>query len=194
LAVDRESSDTGQPAAVLSDRADARVAARRRQLMLGAAAVLPSVITLPSGAQTAVASSKRCFIGPNTDAPIRFVQMPDGWLRKQIHSGTLQGRPAYCTTWDQDYVVQAPIPGKSQTATALPGTTWSVDGWNITAGETSFIVDNVSLTKDYYALVYTDETFSMYVLDVGTDTQGRLHPIRELCWTSMIGSQGVSLG
>ena len=71
----------------------------RRRLMLGAAAALPSVYTLTSGAQTAVASTVRCWEGEGDKEPIdfrirrgdaaedapRLTMTNDEWLRKEVY-------------------------------------------------------------------------------------------------------------
>jgi len=64
------------------------IRARRRRLLLGAAAV-PTVYTLMSGAGVA-AASLNCWDAPSTQtaAPARVTAAPDQWARAPIKSGT----------------------------------------------------------------------------------------------------------
>lgn len=115
--------------------------------MLGAAAVLPSVVTLPSGAQSAAqsfscrnwAARQRDTFGERFGVE-RFTAAPDEWLRKKVFSGRFaaSGRPAYCTTWDQPNILaiakletvweRSPTGGPWSSGSgykALETTTWS---------------------------------------------------------------------
>src|SRR5437899_9197478 len=69
-------------------RDDAKRATRRR-LLLGAAAALPSVYTLKSGAQTAVASAIACTTRPAPLGLQRFTAADDMWVRKHVYKGQL---------------------------------------------------------------------------------------------------------
>src|SRR6266576_1111889 len=71
-----------------NSRDDAKRATRRR-LLLGAAAALPSVYTLKSGAQTAVASAIACTTRPAPLGLQRFTAADDTWVRKHVYKGQL---------------------------------------------------------------------------------------------------------
>jgi hypothetical protein len=156
--------------------------ARRRLVMLGAAAVVPSVVTLPSGATVAASSNGRCWALDPSEPPERFAQMPDGWLRKEVHSGECHGRFAVCTTWDQTSCTL------ESDRKATDGTQWVVDAQTVTAGPGT-VVTHVSDRPNYYALIYVDETGSQYTLDPPLHGP-TFKPVTETCWASMIGSNG----
>jgi hypothetical protein len=201
VADDIATGGIGERNGPVSDSGLTSRASARRRLVLGAAAVLPSVVTLPSGAQVAQSSNLRCWSRVDPDGPItqghaipqsfRFTTAPDGWLRKQIYYGQCGGRVAFCTTWDQlDYpsITQTIANG---TPRARDGTTWWVDGWSLTASTTN-LVDQIAPTKDYHALVFVDATASTYTLEPQTAAQ--FHPVLETCWTSMLDGRKTFLG
>lgn len=212
--------DVDRCAAVATRSGAARIATARRRLMLGAAAVLPSVVTLRSGAQSAAQSFNCGSRGKTPGAMLnsmgvpRFTDAPDEWLRKKVFSGRLasNGRPAYCTTWDQPNILAI---AKLESAAsglgykASDGTTWS-DGQDFSfrigkgcppattqsiGGPTSSYcyaetVDNISPDPDHYGLVYVDETGLSCSLEPGPG----MAPVRAACWASIIGDRGTNLG
>lgn len=219
MADNLDTRDVDQRTAVATDAVPARVATTRRRLMLGAAAVLPSVVTLPSGARTAVQSfnctaqdrrsNDRFIEGSGVE---RFTAAPDEWLRKRVFSGRLasNGRPAYCTTWDQPSVLAIATLETAASGLgykALPKTTW----WN---GQDSFrigdackgwmthqigdpssycyaeTVDNISPEPDHYGLVFVDEAGLSSSLEPGPG----MVPVRATCYASLVGDRGSSLG
>jgi hypothetical protein len=203
-----------------TDPGGARVVTARRRLMLGAAAVLPSVVTLRSGAQVA-SQSFNCIqrTGKTPGAMTngaevqRFSDVPDEWLRKKVFTGRFgrAGTRAYCTTWDQPSVLaiaELDPAAKGGTYKALLGTTWSdgqasvqihavcttYSGPSQLAGAASYCydetVEKISPAPDYYALVYVDDTGLSSSLEPGPG----LSPVREACWASLLGSSGTHLG
>lgn len=178
----------------------ARPQTARRRLMLGAAAVLPSVYTLTSGAQIAAVSTLRCWDTGDKD-PIDFrirgnhsaEEVPslslthDEWLRKEVYYGVYDGSPAYCTMEDQAGCVDPANPGK-----AAIGSTWMVDGWKVTAGPAEKTITQISSKPQAYALVFVDQQGTIATLDPGSLKNVR--PVREACWTSIIGDRASMLG
>lgn len=213
-----DTQEVDQRTAVATGSGAARVVTARRRLMLGAAAVLPSVVTLPSGARNAV-QSFNCTTGRRGNDMFvegsgveRFSVAPDEWLRKKVFSGRLasNGRPAYCTTWDQPSILAI---AKLETAAsglgykALPKTTWSdghdplrigdpCPGWLThqigEPGSYCYVetVDNINPEPDHYGLVYVDETGLSCALEPGPG----MTPVRATCWASLVGDRGSNLG
>ena len=161
----------------------------RRRLMLGAAAALPSVFTLTSGAQTAVASNTRCWSKVDfrhiRDAPL-LSTTHDEWLRKDVYYGLHQGMPAYCAMEDQATCIEPMRPG-----TAAIGSVWIVDGARVVVGPQTSITQ-VSSGPQGYALVYVDQEGTIATLD--PDTMKDVQPVRETCWTSILGGRISPLG
>lgn len=171
----------------------------RRRLLLGAAAVLPSVYTLSSGARTAATSNLRCWnraqrhggrelvgnIG-GADEATRFSLVNDGWLRKQVYTGNSGGYPAYCAMSDQTACVDPMDPTK-----AAPGSTWIVNGDRVTAG-LGFKIDQVAPSPEAYGLVYVDQQGTIATLD--PERSADLRPATASCWTSMMGGRVSTLG
>ena len=182
---DLDSHDARQRAAP-SDAPLIDVATARRRLMLGAAAVLPSVITLPSGAQTAAASNAHCWGKDVSDPPDRYTRAPDGWLRKQVYVGKYEGETAICTMWEQASCVD-----DRKERHGADGSTWATNFKRVVVGKGSG-VEHVSDTPEVYALVYVDQTGSKFALE--PNPENTLRPVRESCWTSMIGDKGSMLG
>src|SRR5947199_6723101 len=85
-------------------RDDAKRATRRR-LLLGAAAALPSVYTLKSGAQTAVTSAIACAAQPAPYGLPRFPPADYIWYRMPVYKGRLANDDAYCVMWTQSSCV-----------------------------------------------------------------------------------------
>jgi hypothetical protein len=162
-------------------------------MLLGAAAVLPSIVTLRSGAQTSAASNVRCWSRnvPESEIPDRFVLVPDGWLRKKVYSGQYHSHQAFCTTWAQEACVAEGSSQGRYGRQAADGTTWAVGGDTVTIGP-GVNVEHISDVANYYSLVYVDATGINHSLE--PDPTGNLRPVREACWTSMIGDRGSRLG
>jgi hypothetical protein len=172
----------------------------RRRLILGTAAVLPSVYTLSSGAQMAVTSSQKCWNRVSHNGNGRIVAARDGsdgeeveqvttsndkYLRKQVYTGTSGGQPAYCAMMNQASCIDPDNPGK-----AAAGSVWVVDGQRVVAG-VGATIDNVSLMPQGYGLVYVDPNGTVATLDPGVSQQ--LRPVTEPCWNSIIGGRRSSL-
>jgi hypothetical protein len=173
----------------------------RRRLMLGAAAALPSVFTLSSGAQAAAASSARCLAqdNPSRDNPIDFrirndtskapalTMDRDEWLRKQVYYGRSNGGPAYCAMDKQSACIDP-----NNRALAAKGSVWIVNGERVTVGQQQDTIRQISSGPQAYALVYVDERGTTATLDPGTMKQ--VQPIKETCWTSVLGGRTSLLG
>ncbi len=155
--------------------------------MLAAAAAIPSVYTLASGAQTAVASNFRCWARePEAGPPDRCSFHPDGWLRKQVYQGKHQGQVAFCAMWDQTACVDPVNPNK-----AAFGSVWLCNDQRVVADQGENIT-HIAHSPHAYALVYTDQFGTIATLN--PDAAQDLRPVRENCWTSLIGSQSSHLG
>lgn len=160
----------------------------RRRLLLAGAAVVPSVYTLTSGAQAAVASSLRCLQANEDTAPPRFVQTPDQWLRQPVQMGRFEQRSTYCVSTPQSECADGLNPGQ-----AGEGSQWIVDGVEgnmITAGPGAPI--QVSNGSRSYGLVYVDREGTVTALDPGFS--GDLYPTTVSCWASVAGTQDFKLG
>jgi len=180
----------------------------RRRLILAAGAVLPSIYTLGSGAQTAIGSHLVCTKQGSAAAPIRFTQdndyarTSDGWLRAPVNFGEYDGTPANCVTTPQSSCVQftpsrpassmpAPSAGPGPGTNAENGSVWIVQGNRMTSNANTPIT-RVSLAQKHYGLVYVDETGSVATLDPNGATG--LHPTTNSCWTSILGGRISKLG
>ncbi len=166
-----------------------RTSRRRLMLGVGAAAAIPSVSTLAGGSHTANLSVSACWSKDQEQwhsTPERVTSQPDGWLRKQVYEGKRQGDRAYCLMWDQANGIQSGEPGK-----AKAGTAWLVNDTRVLAGKPDAIT-GVSHHPRAFALVYVSETGDHATLDpeMGQNVQ----PVRETCFTSMLGSKGSNLG
>jgi len=155
----------------------------RRKLLLGATGALPSVLTLSSGAQAAIASNLRCLTPPQ-QMPTRFLPQDDNWVRAQVHVGELHGRPAYCVAAQQDGCLDPMVPNH-----AAPGTPWIVDGQQMTAGMDT----DLHVADDRaYGLVYVDRGGSITALDSRAGIG--LQPVTDSCWVSVLGGRTSRLG
>lgn len=177
----------------------ARARAVRRRLLLGTAAVLPSVYTLSSGARTAVASNLRCWdraqrqggrelVGTpgGDDEAARFSMVGDEWLRKQVYTGIGGGHPAYCAMSNQALCIDPAHPAK-----AAQGSIWIVNGDRVVAG-LGVEIDQVSAAPQAYGLVFVDQDGTIATLD--PERTADLRPVKEPCWTSMLGGRVSNLG
>jgi hypothetical protein len=173
----------------------------RRRLVFGVAAVLPSVYTLSSGAQTAAASNLRCWdrvqhtggrdlggIGVmDFEETQRFSTVHDGWLRKEVYTGLSGGQPAYCAMTTQSACLDPIDPTK-----AAAGSTWIVNGERVVVGAGGMTVEHVGAAPQAYGLVYVDPSGVVATLD--PDRSLRLRPVREPCWNSILGGRVSILG
>jgi len=165
----------------------------RRRLMLGAAAALPSVFTLTSGAQTAVASNARCWENDfrNSRAMPAVTMDHDEWLRKEVYYGRINGVVAFCAMKDQADCIDPANPAKP----AL-GSIWMVDGDRITVSDPDS-VKQISAGPQAYALVYVDRDGTIATLDPRNSGSGPVvdvQPVKESCWTSILGGRPSLLG
>jgi len=222
MAEKRDRTDVDAEARSAADSGAARVVTSRRRLMLGAAAVLPSVVTLRSGAQTA-AQSFNCIQRPGKSPGAmlnhmgipRFTQAPDEWLRKNVFSGQAvrAGVTAYCTTWDQPTVLAIASlqkKGKAMTYQALSGTTWSTGPdpedsikigticppWESGQGAGMGSYCYAESIEDISAS--PDHWALVYVDETGLSTSLEpgpgMVPVRATCFASLMGARGTNLG
>ncbi len=139
-------------------------AARRRLLRAGA--IVPSVLTLSSGAALAAASGTSCLTNTSTTPPQRFSTTKDQWLRKPVFNGEMKtgpysGQPAYCVSGDTSKSASCV---DFQKGGGADGSVWvRSDGARFTAGAGQK-VDNVENTP-YYGLVYVDKDGQVMTLD-----------------------------
>ena len=174
--------DPSAPPPVSTPAADASPSRTRRRLLLGATGALPSVLTLSSGAQAAVASNLRCLTPP-PQMPTRFTPQDDNWVRAQVNVGAFENRPAYCISTPGNACVDS-------TMHAAPGSKWVVNGNTMTVGiqNSNFQV----LNERSYGLVYIDSTGSIQTLD--SQSSVNLQPVTDSCWTSLLGGRTSNLG
>jgi hypothetical protein len=158
--------------------------ATRRRFLLGAGAVLPSVYTLSSGAQTA-ATSLLCTQKPMTSTPTRIASPDDQWYRDMVASGKTTGNQmAYCIMDKQSSCVDGLQP------------TWSADGsvW-IANGQRQLVargdIKHIGSYGQSYGLVYVDQTGSIATLD--PNGRAGLTYVFDSCAASL-GVKSTSLG
>jgi hypothetical protein len=201
---------TGAPQVPDSTEADSRAenpSKARRRLILAAGAVLPSIYTLSSGAQTAAASNLVC-LSKQGPPPIRFTKdedyarVSDGWLRAPVNFGEYDGVPADCITSPQTSCVAfgadrnqtsngSPSPDGVHGVNAEDGSTWVVQG-NRVISSSSVPITNVSMGRKHYGLVYVDQTGTIATLDPNGAVN--LSPVTTSCWTSIMGGRISKLG
>jgi hypothetical protein len=223
MADDLDTQDVHRPTAVAADRAGAHVVTARRRLMLGAAAVLPSVVTLRSGAQAAAQSfncvSRQGVKNPpamlNSMGIPRFTDAPDEWLRKKVFSGQAvrAGSTVYCTTWDQPSVLAIASLEKTSSGMAykaLLGTTWSPGGENdepIKIGPPCPPWDpgkgaglgSYCYSESVENIGASPDRYGLVYADetglnLSLEPGPGMFPIRETCFASIIGTRGTNLG
>ena len=178
-------SDTFPESTSGSNPHDNAKRATRRRLLLGAAAALPSVYTLKSGAQTAVASAIACTTRPAPLGLQRFTPADDTWVRKHVYKGQLANDDAYCVMWTQSSCVDPMNATK-----ANPGSVWMHGGSRVYAGSGTNITKVTS--GGPYGLVYVDKMGTVKTLDPNGDTS--LNPIVDSCWASIAGRNQSLLG
>jgi hypothetical protein len=186
---------------VPADSGRSTSSAARRRLVLGVAAILPSVYTLSSGAQTAAASNARCWdrvqhtggreVGVmdvmDIEETQRFSMVDDGWLRKQVYTGQSGGQPAYCAMTSQAGCLDPTDPTK-----AAVGSTWIVHGERVVVGAGGVTIEHVGAAPQAYGLVYVNQEGTVTTLD--PDRSLRLRPVRQPCWNSILGGRVSILG
>ena len=207
--------------AVATDPGAARVVTARRRLMLGAAAVLPSVVTLRSGAQVAAQSSncvsrtKQPGAMLNSMSAPRFTDVPDEWLRKKVFSGQAvrAGRIAYCTTWDQPSILAIAMLDTTTNGMgykALLGTTWSTgpdpeDSFKISPpcppweSSRGAGLGSYCYSEQVENINASPDRYALvYVDDTGLSCSLEpgpgLGPVRAACWASLAAGSGTNLG
>jgi len=155
----------------------------RRRLIRGAAAALPTVATLASGAATAAASNLGCFDASVPASVPRFTNPDDSYLRKAVYQGKLGDAKAYCVMDNQAQCLNAMDPTK-----AADGSVWLVGTNRVTASN-----GNISGIKSgtAYALVYVDRGGTIATLDPNSPD---LHAVQHSCWTSILGGRISTLG
>jgi hypothetical protein len=168
-----------------SSSRDVAKRATRRRLLLGAAAALPSVYTLKSGAQTAATSAIACATRPPPPDLQRFTATDDNWVRKHVYKGQLANDDAYCVMWTQSSCVDP-----MNVTKANPGSVWMHGGSRVYAGNGTNITKLTS--GGPYGLVYVDKMGTVKTIDPNGDTS--LNPVVDSCWASVMGRNTSLLG
>jgi hypothetical protein len=169
----------------------------RRRFLLAAGAALPSVYTLNSGAQTAIASNLACWAKEPKAPPVRFTSSNDNWLRAQVYTGDYNGTPADCVSSPQAECIARSMGRRfdpnapAVSDNAGDGSVWIVQGNRVTSGPTVQIT-KAGLGPPQYGLVYVDETGSVATLD--PKWTGDLRMVTQSCWTSVLGGRVSKLG
>ena len=171
----------------------------RRRLLLAAGAALPSICTLSSGAQAAVASNLRCLAN-EAAPPARFTPAPDNWVRAPVDVGDYDGTPAYCVTSPQSACSDSPQnwrglsspldPVDVAAKDAQPGSTWIIEGHRVTPSPGVHIT--VKPGRKQYGLVYVDQQGSVSTLDPNGALT--LTPSTNSCWASAMPGRTSKLG
>lgn len=147
--------------------------AGRRRMLLRAGAVVPSVLTLSSGASAAVTSNLRCWANPAT-TPQRWTSADDTWYRKQVYDGSSQSYTVHC--------IMNPQSGCTDGSNTAPsGSLWIRDDGvtKVTAGSGTQVT---SVHQGTYGLIYVDQDGQMVTLD---PTLPGYQPVHDSCATSM---------
>ncbi len=169
----------------------------RRRLILAAGAILPSIYTLSSGAQTAVSSTLACWAKQPTSAPARFTTAPDNWYRSEVYVGDHKASGAYCVSDRQENCIGPALgnheidPRGASANEGREGSAWIVDGTRGTAGP-MLRVTNVRPSHKAYGLVYVDQEGTISTLDPKLGSN--LNPVAGTCWTSILGGRISKLG
>jgi hypothetical protein len=186
------------PESTVADSRTASPSIARRRLILAAGAALPSIYTLSSGAQTAVASNLVCIAKQGTHPP-RFTSTADNWVRSPVTVGDYDGTPADCVTSPQSACSDSPSnwrgvanplaePAASE---AQRGSVWIVQGNRVVASPGVHIT-NIDPRRKHYGLVYVDQAGTVSTLD----PNGALHlsPATTSCWASVTAGRVSKLG
>ena len=201
--------DTGTDAkipatTVLNDPSSGHPSAARRRFILAAGAALPSVYTLSSGAQTAVASSLRCWANSPETPPVRFTPAEDNWVRAKVYVGDNDGHAAYCVNTPQNACIS-----RLDANNGADGSVWIVNRGRTTAGfgvvdgpsqvyGTRMIagptvkITGVRRANPAYGTVFVDEQGTFITLDPNGNPD--LRPVAQSCWTSILGGRTAKLG
>ncbi|MEP7276859.1 MAG: hypothetical protein ABI812_10920 [Betaproteobacteria bacterium] len=159
--------------------------AARRRLMLGAGAIVPSVLTLSSGAAIAAASSTHCLNTAAGTPPQRFTGSQDKWFRAQVYDGKATGKSAHCVTTPQTTCTDGNGGGQ-------PGSIWvKDDGSRMMAGPGND-VKNVTSAPKSYGLVYVDQQGTVNTLDPNGNPALSYASIA--CYNSVLGTRISKLG
>jgi hypothetical protein len=162
--------------------------ARRRRLLLGAAAI-PTVYTLTSGAGVAAASITCWDKAPQTTTPAQVTAGADQWYRLPMKSGTTGTgwkTMGYCMN---DPALQSGCTDSFHTDWSAPGTYWYVAGQK--TAEAQGGVRNIPQTPGY-GLVYIDKTGAIKKFD-HTSGDG-LKFVATSCAVSISPTANVTLG
>jgi hypothetical protein len=172
----------------------------RRRLILAAGAALPSIYTLSSGAQTAIASTMVCIAKQGTPPP-RFTSKPDNWVRSPVKVGDYDGTPADCVTTPQSTCADRvrlgwrdgdnPPLDEPGAGKARDGSVWIVQG-NRVISSPNVQIANVGPVPRHYGLVYVDQGGTVSTLD--PDGALQLTPMTTSCWASTMAGRGFKLG
>jgi hypothetical protein len=174
----------------------------RRRFILAAGAALPSIYTLSSGAQIAVASNTVCTLKQQGMVPARFTTTPtaDNWLRAPVNVGEYDGTPADCVTSPQSACMDPASnwrgsnslsPGPPAATNAQRGSIWIVQGNRVVSSP--FVpITNVDPSRKHYGLVYVDQAGTVSTLDPNGSLQ--LIPVTTSCWASVIVGRTSKLG
>jgi len=162
--------------------------ARRRRLLLGAAAI-PTVYTLTSGAGVAAASLTCWDTQSQTATPPLVTTAPDQWYRSTMKSGgtgTGWKTMAYCMN---DPSNQAGCTDPLQPDYSAAQTYWNVSGYKVLEGRGG--VRFIPKTPGY-GLVYVDQTGTIRKFD---HTMGDgLKFVSNSCMTSVSPAAKLTLG
>ena len=196
---------TGTPqvpeSSVAAESRTASPSKARRRLILAAGAALPSIYTLSSGAQIAIASHPVCHAKQGTP-PARFVSTPtaDNWVRAPVNVGEYDGTPADCVMSPQSACMDPASnwrgsnslsPGVPAATNAQRGSVWIVQGNRVISSP--FVpITNVDPGRKHYGLVYVDQAGTVSTLDPNGSLQ--LSPVTMSCWASVMVGRVSKLG
>jgi hypothetical protein len=178
----RDETQAVPPAA---DRHEDLIRARRRRLLLGAAAV-PTVYTLMSGAGVAAASLNCWDATPTqTTTPQRVTLGPDQWYRAPMKSGTQwpgNTQMAYCMKDPKDQLSGCTDPLSPDQSAA--STYWWTNGQRTLEAQGG--VRHIPKTSGY-GLLYVDRTGTVQAFDP------QAHPGVELKYASIACMGSITL-
>jgi hypothetical protein len=194
---------------------------RRRLVLLGASAALPSVYTLNSGARTAGVSSAVCW--GNNIFQRQWYQVPDVTEDRQWYPQPGNSHQPPPTPPSGDHSIARFIPatdgwlrkrvyfgrsaGQAAYCTmsdqnmcvdfadptkAAQGSVWYVNGQRVTVGPGTTI-DQVTQGVPAFGLVYVDQQGTIATLDPDPTQLHMLAPVTEACWHSIIGRRSSPL-